>query len=483
MLTTLYTIAVVALLFGVTVFVHEFGHFLAARLCGLVVDAFSIGFGPALWQRKHRGVTYKIGCIPFGGYVALPQLDPSGTAMVQGGSGKTEGGADGEDAPRSLPPIVPWKRIVVSASGAVGNILLAILLAWAVWIIGKPATPAEKSATVGYVAADSLAQQAGLRIGDEILSVNNEAVASWIDFLIACSRHTSVALKVRRGENRIPIQVSTEKGMFGEQTLRGVDGRNLCMVLSTDPGMSAERAGLLRGDIITEFNGAEIISRAQLIALVGERRGQTSPIKVRRNSEIVSAMVTPDYDPKTDQVRIGVQFNVTDVEFDEIVHPTPWSQIKAHSTAIFRSLTALATPGQAGPTARSIGGPVAILINYYYIVRVSLMVAVWFTCFLNVNLAILNLLPIPVLDGGHILFSLWEVITRRPAHAKVVTVATNAFAVLLIAIFVFLTGRDLWRFTSIGRQWTRWTQGRQEQPAATNTAPAATSPSPAERAE
>lgn len=472
MLTTLYTIVVVALLFGVTVFVHEFGHFLAARLCGLVVDAFSIGFGPALWQRRHRGVTYKIGCIPFGGYVALPQLDPSGTAMVQGSDSKNDPGTatDGEPA-RVLPPIAPWKRIVVSAAGAVGNIILAVILAWAVWIIGKPATPAEKSATVGYVAADSLAHQAGLRIGDEILSVNGEPVASWIDFLIACSRHPSISIVVRRGEDHARMTIATGKGMFGEQTLSGVDGRSLCMVLATDPGMSAERAGILRGDIITEFDGTEIISRAQLIALVGERKGQTSPIKVRRNNQIVAALVTPDYDARTGQVRIGVQFNVTDVEFDEIVHPTPWSQIRAHSTAIFRSLAALATPGQAGPTARSIGGPVAILINYYYIVRVSLMVAVWFTCFLNVNLAILNLLPIPVLDGGHILFALWEVVTRRPAHAKVVSVVTNAFAVLLITIFVFLTGRDLWRFTAIARHLNRWTHGSQEQ-SATNNAPA-----------
>lgn len=468
MLTTLFTIAVVALLFGITVFVHEFGHFLAARLCGLVVDAFSIGFGPAIWQRKHKGVTYKIGCIPFGGYVALPQLDPSGTAMVQGSE---SGAAPGEGEPgdveprRHLPPITPWRRIVVSAAGAAGNILLAILLAVAVWIIGKPATPAEKSATVGYVDTQSLAYQAGLRIGDEILSVNGEEVASWIDFLIACSRYPEISLMVRRGETQMDMTIGTEKGLFGEQTLKGVDGRSLCMVLSTEPGMSAERAGIMRGDIITEFNGTEIISRAQLIALVGERKGQTSSIKVRRNNEFVTASVTPDYDPKQDQVRIGVQFNVTDVEFDEIVHPTPWSQLKAHATAIFRSLAALATPGQAGPTARAIGGPVAILINYYYIVRVSLMVAVWFTCFLNVNLAILNVLPIPVLDGGHMLFAVWEMITRRPAHAKVVTWVTNAFAVMLITLFVFLTGRDLWRFTSIGRQLNRWTQTRQGSPA------------------
>jgi regulator of sigma E protease len=246
------------------------------------------------------------------------------------------------------------------------------------------------------------------------------------------------------------------------------------MVLATDPGMSAARAGLQGGDIIVEYDGHEIISRTQLIALVGERKGLTSTIKVRRNNELVTSHVTPDYDPKTEQVRIGVQFNVTDVEFDKTVHPSPWSQIKSHSTAIFRTLGALTTPGQAGPAARSIGGPLAILITYYYVVRVSLMVAVFFTAFLNVNLAILNLMPIPVLDGGHILFCCWELITRRPVHARVISIATNTFAVLLITVFIFLTGRDVWRMTPLGRQLNRLLQPKQEsvQPAPPATAPA-----------
>lgn len=471
MLLTTCTIAVVALLFGLTIFVHELGHFLVARWCGLVVDVFSIGFGPALWKRKVNGVTYQIGCIPFGGYVALPQLDPNGMDLVQGPVKNDDpkpfekapsNETPEEPPPRRLPPVSPSKRIMVSAAGAAGNIILAVILAWLVYIIGKPATLAETSPTVGYVAADSLAYKAGLRIGDAVVSVNGEPVNSWIDFLMVCARFESVAATVRRGTETLTLTIPTERGMFGEQTLGGVDGRSLCMVLATDPGMSAARAGLLGGDIIVEYDGHEIISRTQLIALVGERKGKASTIKVRRNGEMVASTVTPDYDPKTDQVRIGVQFNVTDVEFDKTVHPTPWDQIKSHSTAIFRTLGALTTPGQAGPAARSIGGPLAILITYYYVVRVSLMVAVFFTAFLNVNLAILNVLPIPVLDGGHILFCLWELVTRRPVHARVVSVATNTFAILLITVFVFLTGRDIWRMTPVGRQLNRWLNPAQE---------------------
>ena len=126
-----------------------------------------------------------------------------------------------------------------------------------------------------------------------------------------------------------------------------------------------------------------------------------------------------------------------------------------------KRISALTTPGQAGPASRSVGGPLAILINYYYIVRASLMYAVWFTGFLNVNLGILNMLPIPVLDGGHILFSLWEMVFRRAPNARVVTVTTNAFAILLIGVFVLLTGRDIWRFTPAKKYWDKLNGGAQ----------------------
>ena len=118
----------VVLLFSLAIFIHEFGHFLAARWLGLKVDAFAIGFGPALWKRTVGGVEYKIGCIPFGGYVALPQLDPSGMEKVQGGSG---------EASHELPDIAAWRRIIVSVAGPFGNVVLAVALALLIaWMPG-----------------------------------------------------------------------------------------------------------------------------------------------------------------------------------------------------------------------------------------------------------------------------------------------------------------------------------------------------------
>jgi len=244
--------------------------------------------------------------------------------------------------------------------------------------------------------------------------------------------------------------------MPGEESLFKMDGKSLCMILSADAGMSADRAGLKRGDIITGLDGQDVISRAQLIAMVGERKGKTVPITFKRNDVIMTGMVTPDYDEGSKLVRIGVQFNPTEVDFDRIVHPTPMSQIKAHSMAIFKTLGALTTPSQSKATSKQVGGPLAILISYYFIVKASLMVAVFFTGFLNVNLAILNIMPIPVLDGGHIVFCLLEMIFRRPVHPKVVTVSTNIFAVLLIGVFVLLTFRDALRFTPLGGLANTW---------------------------
>jgi regulator of sigma E protease len=479
MLTTLFTIAIVAVLFGLTIFVHELGHYLVARWCGLVVETFSIGFGPALWKRKINGIVYKIGWIPFGGYVALPQLDPAGMSLVQG-SGESKdltplAPADtgsAREAPVRLPPVAPWKRILVSLAGAAGNILFAIVLAWLVYLIGKPATPSEESAMVGYVSEKSAAYEAGLRIGDEPITVNGRPVSNWLDFLMACSLHETVSVDLLRGKERLTIT------MPGEKSLYEMDGKSLCMVLLVEPGQTADKAGLKPGDIIVAFNRQEIISRAQLIALVGASEGRTLPVQFKRNGQMMTAMVTPTPDEGTKQVRIGIRFNVNDVDFNHTVHPRPWTQLKFHATAIFRTLSALATPGQARATSKQVGGPLAILIGYYYIVRASLMVAVFFTGFLNVNLAIFNVLPIPVLDGGHVLFALWEAVFRRPVHPKIVIVVTNIFAVLLIGLFALLTGRDILRFTPVGRYVNTWQEAHQASTTNAAPAPAPATPSP-----
>jgi len=474
MLTAILTIAIVAILFGMTIFVHELGHFLAARYFGFTVDVFSIGFGPAIWQRKINGVVYKISIIPLGGYVALPQLDPTGMSLIQGEPGPdasttTPGTPEAENKKphRVLPAIAPWKRIIVSIAGAAGNMVFAVILAWGVYFFGKPASVAEETSIVGYVAPTSEAYTNGLRCGDEILAVNGKPVKNWVDFLMISSRYTLATVTVQRASAQLTL------AMPGTESIGKVDSKGLCMVFNVAPNMSAAKAGFQRGDLLSEFDGQKIFSPGHLVSIMQDYKGKTVPMAFYRDGKRLTTLVTPDYDPATERIRIGIEFNPkqVDVDFNKIVHPSPWTQIHFHSTAIFQTLHALTIPGQAGNTAKQIGGPLAILIAYYYVVKMSFMIAIFFTSFLNVNLAIINLLPIPVLDGGHIVFSLWEMIFRRPLHSKIIVGLTNLFAVLLIVLFVFLTGRDTYRYTGISGKIDQWTNGKSS---LTTNAPAAT---------
>ena len=164
-------------LFGVTVFVHELGHFLAAIWSGMVVEVFSIGFGPAIWKKKVKGVVLKIGWIPFGGYVAIPQLDPAAMEAVQGKDGQ---------AAAALPQVSPWKKMLVSLAGVTGNLLLAVLFAWIVYWNPNVITE-EGNTIIGSVAAGSAAEAAGIEPGDMIVAVNGERVRTWYEFAIICA--------------------------------------------------------------------------------------------------------------------------------------------------------------------------------------------------------------------------------------------------------------------------------------------------------
>jgi regulator of sigma E protease len=399
---------------------------------------------------------YKIGWIPFGGYVALPQLDPTGMSTIQTDADehkKDDQKNEGEEPQKKYPPVAPWKKIVVSLAGAAGNVILAVIIAWMVYLIGMPAGPAERSPVVGHVNKDCKAYQLGLRTGDEIISVNGIATRNWRDFVMEAALHNEVVVNVRSIADRAEktLTIPTEKGLFGEQTVVGVRGLGLCSILAVEPGISADKAGLKTGDVIIGFAGGPVFSMEHFVDLVNEYKDQDVPIKVSRvvGGKRVAQLMTvrPAYDETTSRVRIGITWNMVAIDVDTVIKPLPSEQLREHATAVFRFLKAITTPKQAKAAASGVGGPVAIMISYWYIVKASIMLAIWFTGLLNVNLAILNLLPIPVLDGGHIVFSLWEMITRRPVSPKIVNVLVNAFVIMFIAFAVFISIRDMDRMT------------------------------------
>lgn len=423
-----FNIAVVLLLFGITVFVHELGHFLTARWLGLQIDAFSIGFGPAIWKKKVNGIVYKIGCLPVGGYVALPQLDPGGAAEDENGNA------------RNLPEIASWKKIPVTFAGAFFNVILAFIIACGIY--WKSDTLAFRETNiVGFVATNAPAYEAGLRAGDSITAIDGDTVTRWDQIIYEAALKESLTVQVRTqgGEERTITLVSEPFPIGGGRYIPGIDKQVPCLIIGVAPGKSAAKAGLKARDIITDFAGQPIYSVPQLIGLVNEHKDQSTPVVVLRDGNSMTFDVTPQYDETLGRALIGIEFNQMDMS------KRPVDQMIAWASPVFRLLRALVTPGEAKHAAGAIGGPPRILQMIWMAVDTSMLLALWIIGMLNVNLAIINLLPIPILDGGHIVFALIETVTRKKLHKKAVEWISTVFAVLLIILFVFLTFSDLWK--------------------------------------
>jgi regulator of sigma E protease len=432
MLEIAVSIVLVTLLFGFTIFIHELGHFLVARWCGMTVDAFAIGMGPALWKRTVNGVEYKLCAFPIGGYVALPQMDPSGSP------GLSEDGAS-----RNLPRATPLAKILVGLAGVTFNMIFAFVLAYVIFWQGKAHAPSYESSAVGYVEADSAAYAAGLRPGDSIRSVNGEAVSTWEEFIVVAALSEAVELEIARPDGTSYTAALPTEKVTGGRLVSGLYAKNYCIVLDLLPDSPARAAGLAVGDRITAIDGEDLFSREQMIQRIDAAAGRSVTLTVVRGEETLSLAITPAFNEEAGRAMIGIAFRTDEVK-------RPLAQIKSHATLIFRILKALVTPSESRAAAQAIGGPVAIIDIFIKFAAVGLMQALWFACLLNVNLAVMNLLPLPVLDGGHILFALIESVTRRPAPAKLVNLLWKASAIFLLTIFVLLTFRDISRIVGGG---------------------------------
>jgi regulator of sigma E protease len=430
----------VILIFNLLIVVHELGHFLAARWRGLVVDEFGIWFGKPLWRRKFGDVWYSLGSIPAGGFVKLPQL-----ASMEA----IEGESESRETP--IPPISPLDKIIVAFAGPVFSFLLAVVMAVIVWGIGKPVHEFEHTTVIGYVKPGGPADKAGLLPGDRILEVDGKPVDCFngplhsVTWRIWRSEGETIPFKIERDGKILTIESGWERepsSKWKRKSLRKVliGQRRPASIGTVDPNSPAEKAGLLPGDLITSLNDkpvVDLLSFYEQLKAAGE--GPVS-LRIQRQSEEKTVQLTPA-PPKEES---SVPFLGLGWGRMTLVHPDPVSQI-ADAVATIRSmLDALISP-KSDVKAQHFSGPVGILRAYYGLFNSpeGWRLALAFSVFFNVNLAIFNMLPFPVLDGGHITLALIESVRRKPINSTLLEYLQTGCAILVMGFISYVTFFDI----------------------------------------
>ena len=445
-------IFLVILFFGASIFVHEWGHYIAARWRKLKIERFSIGFGPRLfgWKDK-QGVDWRVSLFPLGGYVALPQL-----ADMRGIEGDYNNGEE------PLPSISYADKMIVAGAGAFFNILFALLLGSVLWVTGIPVSGEYESTTVGYIAPtmldeegmerDGPALRAGLQPGDVILRIDDAKVRDWEDIIYAV---TTGVRRTESGNPRTDILIERQ----GEEKLLnlfpvldqyegirriGIAPANSLRIGQVMENSPAALAGILPGDTVVSANGQALFHTIALSRIVRDNPEAPIDLGIERDGESLHVSLTAEqvvYNTAGDTTpMIGVRWEpVTTLR-----HDNPFKQVVDAVETTFRVLGALLHP-KSDVGISNLSGPVGISYTLYVISQIGILEVLSIVVLINVNLAILNLLPIPVLDGGHMAFATIARLRGRPIPAQVIASAQGIFMLLFLAIFVYVTFFDVGR--------------------------------------
>ena len=505
--------AAIVFVLGVVIFIHELGHFLAAKWAGVYAPRFSIGFGPPLWSRKWGETEYMLAAFPLGGYVRMASREDEPVAFLEGGSEKTappdekprlinqtltwehaSGGGEstphvemtgGNDSrvmdeepvrtkrprhydPNAIAPFGPhpvpehrlfeskplYKRLIILTAGVFFNFVLAVVVFSIVY--GFWGAPYVSTRVIGEVRPPAEAPQlAQLQSGDTLVAVNGSPVESWRDFTRAVLEVDSPIVHLRTQRNEVEIPVGPVAGPARTAVASALLPRSPAVIIALRPGASpAKTGGLSTGDSVVAVNGQPVEAWHELVRQVEASPGQQVQLEVIRDGERVALTVVPEAEseavPGTDSTRtvgkIGVFYPLPPLEYERVPITTAvangFRESIGFTGMIFGVLGDLFT-GRASP--KELGGIVQISSASAEAARSGLQTLLRFLAVISLNLAVFNLLPIPILDGGQIALNVVE-----SARGKSFSERTRAFLAyvglsVIGLIFVLTIFNDLTR--------------------------------------
>ena len=430
----LFTILMFLVVLGILVFVHELGHFLAAKSIGVRVEKFSIGFWPKLLGIKRGETEYMISLIPWGGYVKIAgQEEPEG-----------EKPEDYELCSRGR-----LQRLYVYVSGPLANLALAVILFPLIYMLGilEP-TYVDQPARVGWVQKDSAAASAGITSGDTIVQVMGTETPTWEAALteIASRPGQSITMLIDRGGQKEALSLKVgEESSYGAGVI-GVEPPVPPIVDRVDPGRAADKAGLRSKDLVLSVDGEQVSDWMQLRDAIKGSNGRPLTLRIKRGGATLEVEVLPQFNKELGSYVIGIAApehptKTVKYSFGKAIYKGTeklFSTIDLTLTTLRRLIT-----GQA--SIKSLGGPIMIAKVSGQFARAGTTPLIQLIAFLSIQLFILNLLPIPVLDGGHIMFLAIETATRRPVSMKFKEISTRIGFALLIGFMLFVSYNDILR--------------------------------------
>jgi regulator of sigma E protease len=425
---------------GILVFVHELGHFCVAKFCGVKVLKFSLGFGPRLVSRQWGDTEYMICAIPLGGYV---QMLGEG-----GGEQGEEAEVDPQDEERSFAKKSISRRMAIVAAGPIMNLILPFMVLPLAYLVGIN-LPAylEEPPCIGYIIPESEAESAGFRSGDCIDNIGGLDVSAWTDTgpALVNSAGGPIVFTLERGDDLTRLTIDPENGALEGLQSIGILPKQEAIIGSLAPSMPAIDAGLKEGDRILFVGGHEILSWYELKGAIQQAGGQPVELVVERNGKQLGLEVVPKKLDSSDDYLIGVAPHQ-----QTIFKRFPLGQAIAagaeRSMDLIELTLVFIQKLFAGHVSTSnIGGPITVVQIAGQAAQTDISSILSVLAFLSIQLGILNLLPIPILDGGHLFFYTFELVFRRPLSLRAREWAQQLGLILLIMLMVLAFYNDIVR--------------------------------------